>query len=142
MENKLKELTDAIRNALPRLMVIEKGQIFHSKYYGDIVATRIGKHSEKVCSIYGFDLKDGLPRDNYYPRDIELVGKNPQLNDVLEWFLSIKNDSMLFTSTCGNIFLGLHKDKQIWDLSKPFLKDQSEDLINFLHSIIKDERKY
>lgn len=139
MENKLKELTDTIRKALPRLMKIENGQIFNSKYYGLIQSTFIEKYNNGVFNVYGFDFKSGLPRSNYYPIEIELVGKEPLLNDVLEWFLSIKNDSMLFTSICGNIFLGLHKDKQIWDLSKPYLKDQSEDLINFLHSIIKDE---
>ena len=68
---------------------------------------------------------------------METIGHEPLLNDVLEWFLSVKDDSMLFTSTCGNIFLGLNKDKQIWDLSKSKLSDQSPELINFLHDLIK-----
>ena len=130
MENKLNELTDAIRKALPRLMEIENGQIFNSKYYGLIQATQIEIHKANIYSIYGFDFKCGLPRSNYYLRELDLVGKEPMLNDVLEWL----NYKFLHSNTNYNIDVVYR-----WDLSKPYLKNQSEDLINFLHSIIKDE---
>lgn len=73
-----------------------------------------------------------IEKDKYIPSKNSIL-----LNDVLEWFLSVKDDSMLFTSTCGNIFLGLNKDKQIWDLSKSKLSEQSPELINFLYNLIK-----
>jgi len=138
MENKLNELTDAIRKALPRLMEIENGQIFNSKYYGLIQATQIEIHKANIYSIYGFDFKCGLPRSNYYPRELELIGKEPQLNDVLEWLDIIDKENNYIIDVSGMVFIFYNnemKPKCIWDLSKPYLKNQSEDLINFLHSL-------
>ena len=131
-QEKLNELTTEIRKAIPRLMELSEGCEIKIQY--DVSFFITGKCFDTYYAVsengWNFKTLDSI--------DImETIGHEPLLNDVLEWFLSVKDDSMLFTSTCGNIFLGLNKDKQIWDLSKSKLSDQSPELINFLHDLIK-----
>lgn len=87
--DKIQKLTDLIKSNIKELTKIEVGQVFNSKYYGHIVATKVTHLSEGKYSIYGFDIKEGLPRDNYYPRDLDLVGKEPMLNNVLHFLLKV-----------------------------------------------------
>lgn len=135
--DKLKELTDLIRSEIKELTAIEVGQIFNSKIYGNIVATRIEQHTANTYSIYGFDVKEGLPRNNYYPRDLELVGKEIMLNNVLYWHsLNGRNKYSHFDVSYGEGYFMIYDGKKngslLWDFSKPYLKDQSEELIKFL----------
>ena len=131
-QEKLNELTTEIRKAIPRLMELSEGCEIKIQY--DVSFFITGNCFDTYYAIS----EDGCNFKTLDSIDImETIGHEPLLNDVLEWFLSVKDDSMLFTSTCGNIFLGLNKDKQIWDLSKSKLSDQSPELINFLHDLIK-----
>ena len=134
----MQQLENNIREALPRLSKIEKGQRFLSKYYGVITATQIDDLGNGEYGIYGFDESEGLlPRSNYYPRDLELIGHSIKLNDVLEWCSSkttnffIENGKAYFSINYGN------KNEQLfyWDLSSVFLADQNEELINFLNTL-------
>jgi hypothetical protein len=99
--DKIQKLTDIIKLNIKELTEIKVGQVFNSKYYGDIVATKVTYLSEGKYSIYGFDIKEGLPRDNYYPRDLDLVGKEPMLNNVLYFFI----ESLYSTSKEDSTFL-------------------------------------
>lgn len=117
-------LENKIREALPHLQKIENGQVFYSKYYGNITATKITHRGGEVYSIYGF-CKEGLPRNNYYPKDLQLVGKPIMLNDVLYWFTTFMNNESEYTDEVLSE----------WDLQSSFLADQSEKLINYLNSI-------
>lgn len=135
----MKELENKIREALPHLQKIEKGQIFYSKYYGNITATKITPHGKGMYSIYGF-CQEGMPRDNYYPRDLELVGKPIMLNDVLNWYSINGRDSYShFEVGRGQgVFRVYDSDESysiIWNLDYPLLSDQSEELINFLNNL-------
>ena len=131
-QEKLNELKAEIRKAIPRLMELSEGCEIKIQY--DVSFFITGNCFDTYYAIS----EDGCNFKTLDSIDImETIGHEPLLNDVLEWFLSVKDDSMLFTSTCGNIFLGLNKDKQIWDLSKSKLSDQSPELINFLHDLIK-----
>jgi hypothetical protein len=59
----------------------------------------------------------------------EIIGKDPMLNDVLEWInktCNRMNKETIFHACCIS-----------WQLSFPYLKDQSHELINFLHGLIK-----
>ena len=94
LENKIKE-------ALPRLSKIEKGQRFLSKHYGVITATQIDDLGNGKYGIYGFDELEGLPRSNYYPRDLELIGHSIKLNDVLEYAKLKSNFKELFYYYCS-----------------------------------------
>lgn len=135
----MKELENKIREALPRLQKIENGQIFYSKYYGNITATQVLHEGGGNYSIYGFCEK-GLPRDSYYPRDLELVGKPITLNDVLIWHSTNGRDlySHFEVGMGQGVFRVYDSDESysiIWNLQSPFLADQSEELINFLNDI-------
>ena len=94
LENKIKE-------ALPRLSKIEKGQRFLSKHYGVITATQIDDLGNGKYGIYGFDELEGLPRSNYYPRDLELIGHPIKLNDVFEYAKLKSNFKELFYYYCS-----------------------------------------
>ncbi len=135
--DKLKELTDLIRSEIKELTAIEVGQIFKSKFDGNIVATRIEQHTANTYSIYGFDVKEGLPRNNCYPRDLELVGKEIMLNNVLHWHSKkSRNKYSHFEVSNGEGYFVIYDEEEAeskaWDLSKPYLKDQSEETIKFL----------
>jgi hypothetical protein len=81
--------------------------------------------------------------ERYAVKDCIWYGQEPMLNDVLEW-LKIKNDyTDEYALTIGGDFLKMdftqsqlglinHYSNPRWDLSKPYLKDQSNKLIEFL----------
>ncbi|MGK6342810.1 hypothetical protein ACMGDK_11260 [Chryseobacterium sp. DT-3] len=83
------------------------------------------------------DIREKLPRlietqRLYYLNGFEdvTVKKDPMLNDVLEWY--DKHANIL-----RNRSFDKHKAWIEWDLSKPYLKDQSPELIKYLHRLIK-----
>nr|DAG72853.1 MAG TPA: hypothetical protein [Caudoviricetes sp.] len=104
----LEELTAEIREKLPRL--VEKYTV---EYWGEVT-----------------ELKD------------------PMLNDVLEWhskFYAKNSHFEVFNIVMNNekhpagVFIDYSEEdtaRYIWDLSKPYLKDQSPELIKFLHGLI------
>ena len=131
----------SIFHELPYLRNIEKGQRFHSDYYGTITATKITNLGKMVYSIYGFDDKYGSPRDCYYPRDLGLLGKNIMLNDVLKWHSSNGRDKYShFEISKGEAYFSIYDGEEtesiIWDLSKPYLKDQSKELLEWLADLL------
>lgn len=123
----MKNLEDRIREYLPRLKRIEVGQKFLSKYYGIITATKVDNLGGSKFDIYGFDEMEGLPRSNYYPRDLELVGHPIKLNDVLE-YVKLKVSKVSHHKVLGNVCLD-------WDLFSVFLADQSDELKEFLNNL-------
>ena len=134
-------LENSILNDLPYLRNIEKGQRFYSDYYGIITATKITHWGNMVYSIYGFDEKDGSPRDCYYPKDLKMIGKNIMLNDVLKWHsMNDRKKYSHFEVTKNDAYFVVYDSEEtymvFWDLSKPFLKDQSNDLLEWLASLL------
>jgi len=135
----MKELENKIREVLPRLQEVKRGQRFLSPYYGIITATNITDHGNNKYSVYGFDEDQGLPRDNYYPKDLELLGFEIKLNDVLE-FLNIFFITDESASNVVKLFNGSEKAKikktliDNWDLSSILLRDQSNSIKDLLNS--------
>ena len=121
---------------LPYLRKIEIGQRFHSEYYGTITATKITDWGKMVYSIYGFDEKDGNPRDCYFPKDLKLLGKAIMLNDVLEYFKTSNYDGKVNMMLEHEAINGINFIVKNWDLSKPLLKNQSEELISWLAELL------
>ena len=128
---KIQKLTDLIKSNIKELTEIKVGQVFNSKYYGYIVATRVTHLSEGKYSIYGFNINEGVLRYNYYPRDLDLVGKEPMLNNVLHFFV----ESLYSTSKEDKHLSVLDMILSDWDYSKVYLKDQSEATINYLFDL-------
>lgn len=101
------------------------------------------------------DIREKLPRLTKSKRILNdgqyldlTISDKPMLNDVLEW-LSIKGDTVDYYGfdSAGNYLWFNHALNKYstnptvkWDLSKPYLKDQSPELITFLQSLIKTKQ--
>ncbi|WP_343680026.1 hypothetical protein [Chryseobacterium arthrosphaerae] len=93
------------------------------------------------------EIRENLPRLKG-PKTFKKLGgiyietfNSIMLNDVLEW-INEMTDDMTNINSEGVIyftnFWNNPSDKvSNWDLSKPYLKDQSPELITFLHGFIK-----
>ena len=93
------------------------------------------------------DIREKLPRLMYittldftYYKCKAKKYHDPMLNDVLEWYKNSQYENgvnvmheLLWTQTSEHIL-------KLWDLSKPYLKDQSPELISYLHSLIKTKQ--
>lgn len=136
----LEELTREIREKLPRLMELKDGQRIialksdepNDIYVGDIDTIGISAillESGEI-EIGGYEYQIGV--------DYGVVGLEPMLNDVLEWLGLM---GVEYISYDGQLYI--YKEIEtgfIWDLSKPYLKDQSPELITFLHSLLKTKQ--
>ncbi|QIY92221.1 hypothetical protein [Chryseobacterium gallinarum] len=142
--NELEELTREIREKLPRLKELTNGTIIRSKMedWRNFITVdayyEIGYSDEYgLCSADAYHVNiDGY---TYNAKSFEVIGKDPMLNDVMEW-LQVKSqlDFELADKRYLTHFLAFKLSE--WDLSKPYLKDQSPELINFLHSLIKTKQ--
>ncbi|MBO4234067.1 hypothetical protein FO675_07095 [Riemerella anatipestifer] len=149
-QEKLKIITDNIRQKLPRLMELEEGCLIRDKEI-DVIYT-ITERDDKFQLLYvngnncfSFD---------FFKSRFEVIGKEPMLNDVLAWTGITKKyltSSLVlaigfYGSICNIDFNSKHLDiivydKNIkWDLTKPYLKDQPEDVINFFYNFIENEK--
>lgn len=139
----LEELTREIREKLPRL-----------KELGDSCKVRIHHERNPLLYIIGFNplentyyaqckegrlayVKKEYTHGSYNTYELkEIIGKEPMLNDVLDWFKNSQYKKginlmheLIWSQTSEHIL-------KLWDLSKPYLKDQSPELIEFLHGLI------
>ncbi len=136
-EEKLKAVTEDIRRELPELMKLEKGCIL--KYDDDFIeiCKKLPKTSKYNDNFYqGFSYDDNCGHW-FYENQIEdlgykIIGKEPMLNDVIDWFY-LKGIYFSFSMYNSQI----KKEHIKWDFSKPYLKDQSEEFINFLYELLE-----
>jgi len=120
--NHLQELTQKIRTALPRLMQLEVGCIVSEAFETYRVIhmdskgiTVVNKNNEVLCYT------------SCEAKDLKIEGKEPMLNDVLEWINKEPRagilDIMGFNGICQ------------WNLSNPFLHQQDQETIEFLNKL-------
>ena len=130
-QEKLNELKVEMRKAIPRLMELSEGCEIKIQY--DVSFFITGKAFDTYYAVsengWNFKTLDSI--------DImETIGHEPKLNDVLEWIdtnkcsVSIRKDGFWFYRM-DDLYM------VYWDLSKSKLSDQSPELINFLHDLIK-----
>ncbi len=135
-EEKLKAVTEDIRDKLPRLMKLEKGCLVQSHHFDDIREIYM-THKIKGELYYLTFCKQFKQEYTLEEQIQKIIGKEPMLNDVLEW-LQVLNSleyDMQINQTASQIELA--NDEIIYiDLSKPYLKDQSAELINFLYELL------
>lgn len=159
-QEKLQAITDNIRQKLPRLMELEEGCLVMVKhndfisYEAKVIETGGGG---QIADTGGYDDSyiflnshfEGYEQRHADDEDIEIIGKEPMLTDVLEWLQLLPNllerneDLFLYIEGIFCIYdSGWNKfnyTKVCWDLTKPYLKDQSEKVINFLYNFIENE---
>lgn len=137
---KLQELIIDIREKLQRLnkpekedLIFYKGEVFNLRYNDDSDEADVelqhtnGKWIEfSIC-----DFTEHLDAGEM------ILTCSPMLNDVLEWFGNLKFKTIHFeVSDEGAVF---YRQKEIIpvDLSKPYLRDWGEELIDFLYNLIE-----
>lgn len=145
MEENIKLIADYIYGIKPELLNIEVGQKFFSSFYGEIVATRIHKFQGGLYDIYGYSISDGLPRQNYYPRDVKLVGKDITFIDIIYLLKTCKYKYAHFEGNVLVIYDGEDPESIEWNLNSIYLKDQDAQMIDYILVIIlylKENEKY
>lgn len=129
-KEQLHAVETAIRKAIPRLLEPTEGckLNFKKKYFLESVEGQVIKNYNKYVLVYSKEYDDTFLRAIEH---CEIFGHDILLSDVLEWLKTISIGGGIDTEK-------LHKILYYWDLSKPRLTDQSEELMNFLYNFIKN----
>lgn len=103
------------------------------------------KKGEEIESIYIYYPDEYCFRIDDLSRISEIIGKEPMLNDVLKWVLQNPRGKHFDPTGMGGFMLRNYNTRGTvdfveWDLTKPYLKDQSKELINWLYELIREER--
>lgn len=136
------ELEAKIRKDLPRLLEPTVGCKLTLLYQdGKGEDTTIIENNDSWCKLLFSN------RVDFYDKDIVdksiIIGHDIILSDVLEWLsktpknfrkVLIDDDGFIYKFTMGGVIELIENFK--WDLSKIYLKDQSEELIDFLYNLI------
>jgi hypothetical protein len=151
-------LKQKIQEATPRLLEMSKGQLFtiknmpfhyeflHFIYNDDEEIVEIATlYNGEIATLYNGEV-DLFDYEYFTNQQITIYGKEPMLNDVLEWLKSISEYTDEYCITIGGDFLKMnfiqssfelinsHTNPR-WDMSKPYLKDQSSELIEWLSTL-------
>jgi len=145
-EQKIEALSNKIREALPYLFELSHGCIIEKnndkqKYIVNSVFVDIGR-SISLYTSYLHDENRGSSFSFFFDaKRYKIVGHEPKLNDVLNWFVRIKKP--YYAHFKDSYFYVYNHDDTInilnWNLEKPYLKDQSAELIDFLYSLIEQQ---
>lgn len=136
--NKLQVLEEQIRKALPRLMELGEGVLLRDKITNQILKIiYLKKDRFSFVSIKTGDVSSNNLVKNI-DEDFEIIGHDILLNDVLEWFQKFNKNNDVSFDLYGRfrIYNGNQYSQSTWNLFKPYLKDQSEKLIEFLYNLI------
>lgn len=146
-EEKLNAVTTAIREKLPHLMKLEKGCIIiKDNSETEIIGiSHLGDAGDDFYTVY--QLYDDFVLDTILDVEFEektIIGKEPMLNDVLKWVLQNPRGKHFDPTGMGGFVLKNYNtrgtvDFAEWNLTKPYLKDQSKELINWLYELIREE---
>lgn len=124
----LERLEKDIREKLPRLMELTEGCVINYKHSD---ANVINKRGSEYCLVKASGIVEWVK--DYVIINYRIIGHDPMLSDVLEWY-SFTN-GLCFDPPRQSIY-GFYFKTFAWDLSKPHLKDQSQELIDYLASLI------
>ncbi|MDO4728400.1 MAG: hypothetical protein Q4B43_05265 [Bacteroidota bacterium] len=139
----LAELEQQIRNDIPRLKELTKGCKFSVLYKGGIGEDGliVDKNEFEALKIVFSNRLEHIKKDDFNPTFI--IGHDIMLNDVLEWFYeSFTEYYYIYVDKYGDVIIRneyTNKETYLyWNLSSPYLKDQSKELIKFLYELIKE----
>ena len=132
MKNELQQLESKIRQALPRLQELSDG--CKIDYYENIYTIGVD------CTL---GLNNQIEVDEnmtIFSDEYDIIGHNIYLSDVLEWqSTNGRGKYSHFEVSKGEgyfcIYDGEESDSVLWDLSKPLLKDQPKEVIEYLNGL-------
>lgn len=148
-EEKLYKITQDIRAKLPRLMELEEGTIIRLDHedgtstLGKVMTVNAGYiyfYNESFSDCVKIIQKEKnvyeIAHDTEIDEKMVVIGKEPMLHDILQWF-NIIIEEVKEEGFEKRIYLydRMKELPGLWDLSKPYLKDQSEELIDFLDKL-------
>lgn len=155
MKEKLEILEKEIRKVLPRLLELSMGcKLWKDGYFYTYIGKLIPEIDVRYTNPYHLHhfyseefIKDKKETflyaigDNKF-KNYKIIGHDILLSDVLEWLKELELSDKIGTFEIGFTPMGRFAIKQketivFWDLSKPYLKDQSEKLIEFLYNLIE-----
>lgn len=138
-EEKLNELTNAIRQSIPRLMELSEGCLIYDNKRNDCYIVVMNHKNVLECILNGVKI---TAMNKELNENYTIIGHEPLLNDVMEWLGTIKEveDYLIYSDGYIKEYSYILKDyyymNVTWDLTKSKLKDQSPELIDFLHELI------
>ena len=148
-EQKIDALSNEIRKALPYLMELSEGCLIEDTYnsiiYKVSISTERNILNEKSIQVFGIDIKNKFTIKGFIVcRHHKIIGHEPMLNDVLAWLAPSHFGIQLidiYGMFCDRYlhYIRYNSLKVRWNLENPYLKDQSEQLINFLYSLIEQK---
>lgn len=142
----LADVSAQIRKDIPRLMELREGCMLdyfinERAYTGKVVETftsYFNVYFDGEIKSIDFELDENT---------FKIIGHDIMLNDVLEWIKFNAFNVEFQENGDFNLHRELKLSKSIerynfvnWDLSKPLLKDQVEELIKFLYALIKQQK--
>lgn len=155
-QEKLLEVENSIRKAIPRLLDLSMGcKLWKEGYF----YTYMGKLIPEI----DFRYTDPYYLHHFYSEEIvknkketflytigdkkfkhyKIIGHEISLSDVLEWFDKIhfkpEESITMFDEIISE--QGITSILSLWDFSKKYLPEQSDFLINFLYKILKNNSK-
>lgn len=151
-QEKLQAVETAIRKGLPRLMQPTEGCRILEKEYNEIY--RIHKINKINFVLYSEDGAGHKLVNKILQPHYKILGHDILISDVLEWFgnkgkkrqysysvLNLSNDTLNVNLVTQISDLEHYAFDEVWDkfeidLSKPRLKDQSEELIDSLYRFL------
>ena len=151
--NNLEELQKEIRSKLPRLMEVERGCVLDHPFYNEHLIC-IGENTLDRLVFNRYDLlrkeydanviqlpKSGI-QENINGKRMSVLGKDILLSHVLEWLNIFGVKRITYEGSTYTDCFRIHDVEQeglpvTWNLSKLHLKDQNQELIDYLHSLIK-----
>lgn len=155
-EEKLNILNENIRKEIPRLMQLEEGCLIEGEFltiFGIWKITGVRTFDNGCVYSLIINKENSVVKTHMFSFELErikIIGKEPMLNDVLLWIKHhsnlVRDSKSMLISFDGNLVLydyGLdstHILKEHWDLSKIYLKDQNNDTINLLYSILTNNQ--
>lgn len=146
-EDKIQALTEDIRSKIPRLIELTPGCILKLSKNDTIfyeIVKPIEKHKDLIF-IYSYKNGGTYPfkENSLELKEFEIIGHEPMLNDVLKWYLDkTYNTDYTFNLIEGDIVLhngtfNYREHKGVFiGLSKPYLKDWDNDVIDFLYDVL------
>lgn len=131
-------LKEKIIKAIPRLSDFSKGQLFTIKnmpFHYEFLHFIYNDDEEivEIATLYNGEI-DTFDYEFFTKQQITIYGKEPLLSDVLEWLKGLDTE-IHSINKYGHFHDRAWNGVYSWDLSKPYLKEQNKELIDYMRTL-------